>query len=386
MSERRTNPEAEPAAGAEEVDIPARNALVEEHLPMTKWGGKKYGAWAKELGYDQGDVNQHGALGLIRAAEKFQPEYGAAFPTYASHWIRSTARRGIFNEAWTIRMPVHDHEKVRVIENLKYRLAAELGRTPEPAELAERAGVAESEIQYLRFMEQPPESLDEPVEFPDEPGPQSELVAERTEAGPMEQVIDEEERRLALEGVAEALELLPENEREVVVLRYRLDGSEGEKLRTRKEIGEIQGHSGEQARLLENRALKKIAAMLEGEPVPECPQVRIGPEVREKGAAVIAVTARHVRVNEEEIVSDHRGHRGTAPIGNARQIAALILREKLDYSQEMIAGVLGYANRGSVSSTLTQARNKRLHNADFAALYRLVDESYGASAGSELPQ
>ena len=373
MSERRTNPEGEPAADEEDADISARNALVEENLPLAKWGGRKYGAWAKELGYDQDDIVQRGSLGLIRAAEKFQPEYGVLFSTYATHWVQSTALRGIFNEAWTIRMPVHDHDKIRKFENLEYKLAAELGRFPEPAELAERAGVTESEIRYLRFMEQPLGSLDEPV-------------AERTEAGPMERVIDEEEKQLALEGITKALELLREDEREVVVLRYRLDGSEGKRPRTRKEVGGIRGHSGEYARLLENRALKKIAAMLGGKPVPEYSQVRIGPEVQEKVAAVIAAAARHTRVNEEEVISSRGQGRRSAPIGNARQIVALILREKLDYSQEMIAEVLGYAGRESVGGTLLQARNKRLHNADFAALYRLVDKSYRASAGGELPQ
>lgn len=373
MNERRTNPEAEPAAGAEDVDISARNALVEDNWRLTKWGGRKYGVWAKELGYDQGDVVQHSSLGLIRAAEKFQPEYGVSFSTYAIGWIRSTARRGIFNEAWTIRMPVHDHEKVRTIENLEYRMAAELGRVPEPAELAERAEIEEGEIRYLRFMEQPPESLDEPV-------------AERTEAGPMERVIDEEEKQLALEGITEALELLREDEREVVVLRYRLDGSEGGRPRTRKEVGEMRGHSHEYTRLLENRALKKIAAALGGEPIPEYSPVRIGPEVREKVAAVIAAADRHTRVVEDEVISNQRQGRGSAPIGNARQIVALILRENLNYSQELIAEALGYAGRGSVSGALFQARNKRRHNADFAVLYRLVDKSYRASAGSELPQ
>ena len=384
MSERLTNPEAEPAAGAEEVDIPARNALVEENLPLAIWLSQPYEKRAGELGYGKGDVAQDGTLGLIRAAEKFDPEQGA-FSTYATNWVRQSVMRGLHNRARMIRIPVHAEEQLRRSRAAQGQLTARLGRFPDTIEVAEAARVSEDKLRHLMFMDRPHESLDEPVEFADGTGSMEELVAERTEAGPMEHVIDEEEKQLALEGITEALELLREDEREVIVLRYRLDGSEGKRPRSREEVGEMRGCTRENVRLLENRGLKKIAAILGGEPVSEYLPVRIGPEVREKVATVIAVAARHARVNEEEVISGRGQGRRSTSIGNTRQIVALILREKLNYTQEMIAETLGYASRGSVSQALLRARNKRRHNADFAALYRLVDKSYCESDANALP-
>jgi RNA polymerase primary sigma factor len=111
-------------------------------------------------GLPQADVLQGGAMGLVRAAEKFDPARGYAFSTYATAWIRQGCRREIQNNARTIRVPTHALEKLATLRRVRCDLAQELGRMPTRAEVAERLAMAPDAVTELLRLTTEATSLD----------------------------------------------------------------------------------------------------------------------------------------------------------------------------------------------------------------------------------
>ena len=203
-------------------------------------------------GLELGDLVQAGTLGLIRAAEKFDWRLGFKFSTYATWWIRQSIARQLADTGRLVRLPVHVVERVNRLRREATKLEQRLGREPEVDELAEALGWEPAEVAFLRDVSQDPLSLDAPLASADTV--LAELVASTTP--------DTERVALAAtvaDDLRSALEVLSPRQREVLVLRYGLDGKHP---RTLEEIGQLHSVTRERIRQIEQAAKEKLETVL----------------------------------------------------------------------------------------------------------------------------
>ena len=200
------------------------------------------------------DLIQEGIFGLIRAAEKFDYRRGFKFSTYATFWIRQAIQRGLANKARTIRIPVHIGQRERRIARAQRDLSARLGREPSDSEIAEEAEMSEAQVEEVRAAARTVTSLDRPV------GDDGETAFGDLLEGDGAAMEEEVQVSLVKETLRQTVSELPEPERNVIVLRYGIDGGEPKALR---ETGRRLGLSAERVRQIEARALKRLAARRE---------------------------------------------------------------------------------------------------------------------------
>ncbi len=242
--------EVELAKRIERGDLEAKERLVNSNLRLVIANARKY----QGLDLPLLDLIQEGILGLIRAAEKFDYRKGYKFSTYATFWIREAIQRAIANRARTIRIPVHIGQRERKIDRAQRELQARLGREASDAEIAAEAELSEREVREARDAARVVTSLDRPVG--EEEDTSLGALMESGERSPEEEV----EIALRQDAVRDALARLPEPEREVVRLRYGIDGDDPTPLR---EAGRRLGISSEEVRRLERRALAELATSRE---------------------------------------------------------------------------------------------------------------------------
>jgi RNA polymerase primary sigma factor len=242
--------EVELSKRIEKGDLEAKERLVNSNLRLVISNARKY------QGHDLPllDLIQEGILGLIRAAEKFDWRKGYKFSTYATFWIRQAIQRALDNRARTIRIPVHLGQRERKIGRAQADLAAKLGRDPTDEEIAEAAELDLSEIVEAREAARVVTSLDRPVGEEDETSLGALLPS--GDRGPDEEV----DISLREDALREALDRLPEPEREVVKLRYGINGNDPTPL---SETGRRLGISSDTVRKLERKALTELAASRE---------------------------------------------------------------------------------------------------------------------------
>jgi RNA polymerase primary sigma factor len=244
--------EVELAKRIERGDPEAKERMINSNLRLVVSLAKKYQGSELPLL----DLIQEGIFGLIRAAEKFDWRKGYKFSTYATFWIRQAIQRGVENRSRTIRIPVHIGQRERKIGRVQRELATELGRDPTDEELAKAAELPIEQVQELRDFARTVTSLDRPV------GEEGETSF--GELLPSDEPAPDEEVALTLEKQAlrQAVAQLPEREREVVKLRYGINGNEPTPLR---EAGRQLGISPERVRQVEHAALKRLAVTREVE-------------------------------------------------------------------------------------------------------------------------
>ena len=242
--------EVDLAKRIERGDLEAKSRLVNSNLRLVISNARKY------QGHDMPllDLIQEGILGLIRATEKFDWRKGYKFSTYATFWIRQAIQRALDNRARTIRIPVHLGQRERRIARAANELAAKLGREPTDEEIAQAADVSLDELHETRDATRVVTSLDRPVGDSEET-PFGSLLAS-DERGPEEEV----DIILREDALRRALEQLPEQEREVVKLRYGMGGDEPTPL---IETGRRLGISQDTVRRLERKALAELASSRE---------------------------------------------------------------------------------------------------------------------------
>jgi RNA polymerase primary sigma factor len=230
----------------ERGDLAAKERLVKCNLRLVVSNARSY----EGLDLPLLDLIQEGVLGLIRAAEKFDWRKGYKFSTYSTFWIRESIQRAIANRARTIRVPVHIGQRERRIGRARAGIVAQLGRDPSDEEIAQAAELEVREVRATREIARVVTSLDRPVGEEDETTLGALLASD--DASPDEQV-EGAARDAALHR---ALERLPEAERNVVKLRYGIDGDEPTPLR---EAGRRLGMSSDAVRKLERKALAELA-------------------------------------------------------------------------------------------------------------------------------
>jgi RNA polymerase primary sigma factor len=238
--------EVELAKRIERGDLEAKSRLVNSNLRLVISNARKYQGHELPLL----DLIQEGILGLIRAAEKFDWRKGYKFSTYATFWIRQAIQRALDNRSRTIRIPVHLGQRERKIGRAHRELAAKLGREPTDEELAEAAELTLDELEEARAASRVVTSLDRPVGEGEETSFGALLASD--ERGPEEEV----DIALREDALQRALEQLPEREREVVKLRYGINGVDPTPL---IETGRRLGISQDTVRRLERRALAELA-------------------------------------------------------------------------------------------------------------------------------
>jgi RNA polymerase sigma factor (sigma-70 family) len=222
----------------------ARQRLILSNLRLVMSIAVRY----QGRGMPLADLVQEGNLGLFRAVERYDPERGFRFSTYAIWWIRQAITRALAERSRLVRLPVHLGDLLGQVARATASLQQQLGRDPSPEEIARSLDVPVAQVQDVLAYSAEPASLE--AEVTESGGSLGDLVAD--DGVTVEERAEEDERRDWLE---DALDQLEPRERAIVARRF---GLEGEKPQTFAEIGRTMNLSKERVRQIQEEALRKL--------------------------------------------------------------------------------------------------------------------------------
>jgi RNA polymerase primary sigma factor len=231
----------------ERGDLRAKQRMIESNLGLVHAVAGAYRGSTVPFA----DLVQEGTIGLVRAVERFDPQRGVKFSTYAVWWIRRSILDAIAGSK-VIRMPAKANQQLAAVRRAEAALQRIEPRRPSDAAIAEHAELSVTTVRALRGAARVTASLDEPVG--DDATPLGDLVADVGAGDPVESAIAQETR----DEVSSMLRLLPERHREVIVRRYGLGDHRAQ---THEQIGKRLGVGEERSRQIEREALHRLRSI-----------------------------------------------------------------------------------------------------------------------------
>jgi RNA polymerase nonessential primary-like sigma factor len=232
-------------------DEEGRKRMIESNLRLVVKISRRY----INRGLTLLDLIEEGNLGLIRAVEKFDPERGFRFSTYATWWIRQTIERAIMNQTRTIRLPIHVVKELNVYLRAARELTQKLDHEPSAEEIAEMLDKPAADVKRLLGLNERVTSVDTPV-GPDSDKAVVDTIADTHESDPSQLLQDRDIK----ESIADWLEELSDKQREVVSRRFGLRGYESSTL---EEVGREIGLTRERVRQIQVEALRRLRSIME---------------------------------------------------------------------------------------------------------------------------